>query len=93
MKRCPASGLERPVGAEPVERAGADAGDVTVKNFVGVLGELEPVDLASVGRIEDADVDARRMSGEDREIGAVGVGRGAERIGLAFADAHERSST
>ena len=59
-------GLERPVGAEPVERAGADAGDVTVKNFVGVLGELEPVDLASVGRIEDADVDARSTGSSSR---------------------------
>ncbi len=84
-------GLEWPVDAEAVKRAGPDAGDVAVKDFVGVFGQLEPVDLASVRRVEDADVDPRRMRGEDREIGAVGVGRRAERIGLAFADSHVRS--
>ena len=84
-------GLERPVSAEPVKRAGSDVGDVAVEDLVGVLGQLETVDLASVGRVEDADVDPRRMGGKDREIGALGVGGGAERIGLAFADAHERS--
>ncbi len=41
-------GLERPVGAKPVEGAGADAGDVAVKDFVGVFRQLEPVDLAPV---------------------------------------------
>ncbi len=35
-------GLERPVGAEPVERAGPDAGDMAVEDFVGILGQLEP---------------------------------------------------
>ncbi len=84
-------GLERPVGAEPVERAGSDPCDVAVKDFVGVLGELEPFDLAPVRRVEDANVDPRRVGGEDREVGAVGVRRRAKRIGLAFADAHESS--
>ncbi len=60
-----------------------------MEDFVGVFGEFETVDLSTIGRIENADVDPGRMRGEKREIGAVGVGGGAEWIGLAFADAHE----
>jgi hypothetical protein len=84
-------GLEGPAGAKPVERAGPHARDVAVKDLVGVLGQLESVDLPAVGPVEDADVDPGRVGGEDREIGALRVGGGAERIGLAFADGHESS--
>ena len=83
-------GLEGPVDPEAVERAGPDARDVAVKDFVGVFRQFEPVDFASVRSIEDADIDTRRMGGEDRKIGSIGVGRRAERIGLAFADPHGR---
>ncbi len=84
-------GLERPVHAKAVERAGPDAGNMAVENLVGIFGQFQPLDFASVRCVKDADLDPCRMRGEDREISAVGVGCGAERIGLAFADSHGRS--
>ena len=69
--------------AEPVERGRPDLGDMTVKNLVRVFGELEAFELAAIRRIEDADVDPRRMCGEDREIRPGGVGGRAERVRLS----------
>jgi len=39
-----------------------------VPNLVGVFGQGEARDLAAARRIEDAEVDARGVAGEDGEV-------------------------
>src|SRR5690606_11179542 len=77
-----------------VEHAGLDAGDVAVEDLVAVLGKRDPVGLAAVVRIEQADLHLLGMRREEGEVRALVVERDAERIGPAFGNtvvAHEYS--
>jgi hypothetical protein len=77
----PALGVVRPVDAVAVALAGLDARVVAVPDVAGDLGQLDPGLAAAL--VEQAQLDLVRDLREDREVGAVAVVGGAERVRLA----------
>src|SRR5665213_4060853 len=71
------------VNAVSVERAGPQTRQVAVPDFVGEFGQRVTRDLAPSARVEDAQVDALGVGGEEREVDAGAVPVRAERIGAA----------
>ena len=69
------------VDAIAVELAGLDSVDKSVPDERGALAESDAVDLFSFG-VEEADVDARRGFGKDREVCPSFVRSGTKRVGL-----------
>ena len=66
------------VNAIAIEGSGPDALQTAVKDLIGVFGQGDALGLAAMGRIEQAQLDPRRMRREQREIGASAVpGRAA----------------
>ena len=84
-------GRVRPVGAKPIASRRSDPLDMAVKDLVGVFGQLEAFDLLLAIVIENTDVHAGRVGGENGEIRPSFVRCRAERVRLAFADPHLRS--
>ena len=80
--------LERTMHPKPIEGSGAHFAQVAVEDFVGELRKLETVGLARAARVEQANLDLRRVGGKDGEVRALCIRRGAERIRLAFANFH-----
>ena len=73
--------LVRPVDAVAVEAAGPHVGEVGVPQEVGPVGERDALGLHGVVRpVVEAEVDARRVLGEEREVHALAVPRGALRV-------------
>ena len=54
-------GLIRAVHTKAIKRRRADLGHMTVEDFVGVLRELEPVDLSGAVAVEEANLDPGRV--------------------------------
>ena len=67
-----------------VDRAGPRIGQVAVPDLVGVFGQLDALDLALACGVEQADLDFGGVGREQREIDALAVPGGAERIGQTF---------
>src|SRR4029079_10919081 len=57
---------------------------VSMPHLVGVFGERNALDLALTPRVEETEVDTRRIRGEQREIDAETIPCRAERIRTAF---------
>ena len=74
----PGLGRVRPVRAEPVELPRPQVGKVAVPDLVGELRQRDPVGLLPPGRIEQAELDAGRIRGEDRDVDPRSVPGGAE---------------
>src|SRR6185369_1497277 len=66
-------GFVRAVHAVAVHRAGAYAFDIAVPDLVGVLGELDALVLALAAGIEQAQLDAGGVRGEQGEVDAFAV--------------------
>ena len=75
--------LIRAVGAEAIEQPDLRVRQVTVPHLVGEFGQRISCDLPLALWIEQAEIDALRVRGEDREVRAEPVPGGAERIGRA----------
>ena len=67
------------VGAQAVELARTQVGEVAVPDLVGELGQRDPLDLAPALGVEQAELDAAGVGGEDRDVHARSVPGGAER--------------
>ena len=78
--------LIRAVDAVAIKGAGADLGQVSMEDLVGVFGQLDPRDLLVARAIEEADLHARGVGGEEREIGALAIPARPERERRAFPD-------
>ena len=77
-----------PVHAVAVELARPHVGQVAVPDHVGLLGQRDRQRFDfGVGRIEQAELDSRRMLGEQREVDADAVPGRAQRIRRARPDA------
>ena len=77
--------LVGPVHAIAVELARRHVGEINVPDVLGVLRQGDAVGLAPAGAVEQAEIDARRVGGEQREVGAAPVPGRAERVGRAGA--------
>ncbi len=75
------------VHAVGVDGAGAGVGEVTVPDLVGVFRQIEALDLLAALVVEDAELDPRRVGGEEGEVDAQAVPGGTERMRQAFQDA------
>ena len=72
-----------------VELPGAHVGQVAVPHLIGALAQHDLVRLDRVVfAVEQAQLDAGRVLGEDREVDALAVPSCAEWIGLAWPDTH-----
>ena len=82
--------LVRPVHAIAVQRRRTDAGHVAVPDLVGVLGQLDPLQLAVARRVEQADLDLGGVGGEQAEVDPLAVPGGAagKRRSFAYAPIH-----
>src|SRR6185369_16475200 len=79
--------LIRPVHAIAVDSAGTRVGQKAVPYLVGVFGQLNAFELALAVIVEQAELDLRGVTGEQREIHAAsGPGR-AQRKRMPFGDA------
>ena len=67
-----------------VQGARPQARDVTVPDLIGVFGQDQPFDLTLARRVEQAEFDLFGMGGEEREIDALAIPVGAERIRFAW---------
>ena len=65
--------LVGPVDAIAIEVPGPNLGQIAVENLVGILRQLDPVDLPVRRAVEQAELHLRRMGGEKREIGALSI--------------------
>ena len=74
--------VERAADAIAVELAGLHARDMAVPDAVGAFGQRDALGLLAAVLGEEAERDAFGMVGKQREIGALGVRRGAEGIGI-----------
>jgi hypothetical protein len=61
------------VSAIAVEQPGTRIRQIAVPHFIGALRQREGLNLPLAGRIEQAKVDALRVGGKHREIGAEAV--------------------
>jgi hypothetical protein len=57
---------------------------IAVPDFVGVLGQRDALELTLAARIEQAQLDFRRIGGEQREVDAKAVPRCPQRVREAF---------
>jgi hypothetical protein len=58
--------------------------DITVPDFIGVFGQLDPFDLFLAPGIEEAELDLGGISGKQREIDAKAIPGRPKRKGLTF---------
>ena len=85
--------IVRSVDAIAVELSGAHVGQIAVPDLIGALAQSDRVRFdVVVFVLEQAELDAGRVLGEDREVDALAVPCGTERIRLAGPDAHVFSS-
>ena len=91
VETVPARRVVRPVDAVAVALSRPDAGDVAVPVVRGVVGELDAC-LGAV-LVEQAELDALGVLGEEREVRPFAVPRRSERERPARPDVHLRSST
>ena len=75
-----AIGIVRPVYAVGVEKPRARVRQVAMPDEVGALAQLHALDLAPATRIEQAELDALGVLGEEREVHSRTVPGGAERM-------------
>ncbi len=71
--------VERAVDAVAVERAGLQAWNIAVPDFVGEFGKLDTGGFGLPAFIEEAEFNALCMGGKQREIHSVLIRRGAKR--------------
>ena len=71
----------RSVDAIAINRAWPRIWKVAVPHLVGVLGELDPFELAAACVVEQAKLDLCRVGGEQRKIDAEAIPRRAARVG------------
>ena len=74
--------LVRTVHAVAVSRAWPDPGQVSVPDVVGFF-EIGARGFVPPGRIVETQLNALGMLGKEREIGALAVPGGTERIGMS----------
>ena len=82
LKRWPRARIVGAVDAIAVERAGPRVRQVAVPDLVGVFRQHDAVDLALARGVEQAELDLFGVRREQREVDALAVPGGAERIGL-----------
>src|SRR5579885_2572073 len=70
--------------AVAVDRAGARVRQVAVPHFVGVLGHLDALELLPALVVEQAQLHLGRVGGEEGEVDAQPVPRGAKRKWLSL---------
>ncbi|MET3823440.1 hypothetical protein ABID76_006166 [Burkholderia ambifaria] len=75
--------LVRAIRTKAVHGARMRVRQVAVPHLVGAFGQVEAREFLAAGRVEHAQLDALRMRGKHREVGAKAVPRGAERIAAA----------
>ena len=92
IEAVPGCRLIRSVDAKAVELAGLQIGKVAVPDLVGPLGQRDPLGfLDRARRIEQAQLDLRRMFREEGEVDARAVPGCAERIRRAAPDTHVKT--
>src|SRR5207245_2200816 len=68
----------------------ASIGEIAVPDEVGALAQLDALELAPSARVEQAELDARRVLREEREVDAGAVPGRAERMSAAAPDGARR---
>src|ERR1700743_3592419 len=79
-------GFIRTVNAVAISGAGTGCGQVAMPDFVGVFGELDPLEFGFPGVVEQAKLDLGRMSREQREVDAEAAPVCAQRKRLALSE-------
>ena len=69
-----------------VDRAGAQVAQVAVPDLVGVLEELDALELPLAPGVEEAELHAGGVRGEEREVDPEPVPGGAQRVREAFGE-------
>ena len=87
VEAVPGLGRVGAMGAQAVELAGAQVGEVAVPDLVGELRQRDAVGLAPALGVEQAELDPAGVGGEDRDVDAGAVPGGAERERQAGGDA------
>ena len=72
-------GLVRTMYSIAVEKSGTSLGQIGVPDIIGTLRHVDALDLAAALRVEQAQLDALGILGEEREVDAGAVPRGAAR--------------
>ncbi|MNR40689.1 hypothetical protein D3C85_1590050 [compost metagenome] len=70
-----------------IDQPGMDVGQVAVKDFVGVFGQLDALELNLAGIVEQAQFDLGGVGREDRKVDPQTIPGGTQRKGQAFTDA------
>src|SRR3569623_1985842 len=81
-------GIVRSVGAIAVQRPRPRLGQIAVPDLIGLPAHVYSLDETAALAVEDAELDLLRMLGKQREIHALAVPAGAERIGHARPHRH-----
>src|SRR3569832_2139810 len=76
-------GIVRSVDAIAVQRTRPRLGQIAVPDLIGLPAHVYGLDDAAALAVEDAELDLLRMLGKQREIHALPVPAGADRIGHA----------
>src|SRR5262249_48988760 len=83
------AGIVRTVHAIAVQLAGSDVRQVAVPHHVGVLRQRDALTRGrGRGRVEEAELYARRVCREDREVDAETCPGRTKRVRLTWQDAH-----
>src|SRR5581483_8755086 len=92
VEAVPRARVVRPVDPKAVPPSRARLGQIAMPHLVGALLERDARPLVvAVRPVEEAELDAGRALGEEREVDARAVPGRAERIGLAGPDPHARA--
>ena len=86
IEAVPGTGIVGAVNAVAVELARPKPGDVAVPDLFGPGRQRQALDLAPARGVEEAEVDLRRMGGEQGEVDATPIPDRAERLRAPFRD-------
>src|ERR1700730_12717052 len=83
VEAVPAAGIVRTIDAITIERARPRIGQIAMPDLIAAFRQGAARDLAHARGVEQAELDLRRIGGEEREIDPLAVPGGAQRIGQA----------
>jgi hypothetical protein len=75
-----------PVNPVPVDRSGPHTRQIAMPDLIGVLGQLDPLQLLFAVFVEQADLYLGCVGGEDSEVRALSIPAGAAWVGKAFCE-------
>ena len=86
VETVPGFRLIGPVHPIAVDRARTHIGEIAMPDLIGVLRQFDPFELLLAFVVEEADLYLGCVGGEDSEVRALSIPRGASWVGKAFSD-------